>query len=58
MVKEIQKAIEITELQKDLDGLISQAQAVSGAIQYIRQKIALLSKKEEEKDVLQDKGST
>jgi len=53
---EIKKAIEITELKKDLEDLVRQAQAVSGAIQYIQQKIAILSK-EEDKDV-QSEGST
>ena len=45
-MKEIEKAIQITELKKDLEGLIRQAQAINGAIQYIQGKIAVLSKKE------------
>ncbi len=42
--KEIEKAISLAELQKDKQGLIQQGQSIAGAIQYINQKIAELSK--------------
>ena len=43
--EELEKAISIVELEKDKQGLIQQAQTIAGAIQYITQKIAELSKK-------------
>ena len=42
----IKKAIEITELEKDLAQLTAQAQRVSGVIQYIQGKIKQLKKPE------------
>ena len=42
--KEITKAIELTELKKDLASLQQQAQAVMGAMQYITSKISALEK--------------
>ena len=47
MAKKIEKAIQITELEEDLAGIVRQAQAINGAIQYIKSKIAKLSKKED-----------
>ena len=44
-----EKAITIVELKKDRDQLFQQAQAISGAIQYLNQKIAALEKPEEVK---------
>ncbi len=48
MAKEKEKAIQITELKEDLGGLIRQAQAINGAIQYIQQKMATLSEVKED----------
>ena len=42
--KEITKAIELTELKRDLANLQQQAQAVMGAMQYITSKISVLEK--------------
>ena len=42
--KEITKAIELTELKRDLASLQQQAQAVMGAMQYITSKISALEK--------------
>ena len=45
--EKIEKAITIVELEKDKQNLIQQAQMISGAIQYVDQKIADLLKKKE-----------
>ena len=50
MNDEISKAIELSELKNDLVSLQNQAQAISGAIQYIQQKIAALNKPDEVKE--------
>ncbi len=47
---EVQKAINITMLQKDRAQLVQQIQSVQGAITYIDLKIAELSKKDEPKE--------
>jgi len=46
MEKEIEKAISLVELKKDLENIVAQANAMAGAIQYIRNKIAELEKPE------------
>ncbi len=54
----VEKAIKVEELKKDLQGLMQQAAAVNGAIQYINAKIAELTKpdpKPEDKDKPDDK---
>jgi len=47
MVDEIKKAIELVELKADLEQLVGQANAVAGAINYVRAKMALLEKQPE-----------
>lgn len=46
-MSKIDKAITIVELKKDREELIRQAQAISGAIGYVTQKIAVLEKPQE-----------
>ena len=48
--KEIEKAITLVELQNDLQGLINQSRMIVGAISYLQQKIATLSKVEDSKE--------
>jgi len=48
---QVTKAIEIVELKTDRDQLLAQANALSGAITYISQKIAALEAPAEEPKV-------
>jgi len=41
-----EKTISLTELLKDREELVAQARAISGALNYINQKIAILNKED------------